>query len=226
MWRAIGVVRCVPGPQIRASSFHLRRAVDSRIVSKSATIARARRKRRRDGRRAIELGEAMGDRWREWYWISPFAGTRSLDRAVPRLQTLQLDETMARLQAQTQGAPLFRILGGMRYRKNRAEWIALLERMDQMIRPELLRESLAVQEWLEEGRAEGLERGVEKGLYDSLIAILSAKFPGLKSSLGFGSIRLQTRQCSSGLIRKIAVAQRCRCGSAHRSNESSKRASH
>ncbi|HEY3738739.1 MAG TPA: hypothetical protein VGL53_02790 [Bryobacteraceae bacterium] len=73
--------------------------------------------------------------------------------------------------------------------------------MDRMIRPELLRESLAVQEWLEEGRAEGLA----EGLQDSLTAILSARFPDLRLPASIRSI--SNKIVLNTLIRKVAVTR-------------------
>lgn len=143
-------------------------------------------------------------------WIKPWEidGRAVLSRHWPelepwavlfRLSIHQRDEVLERLNASGRGqdASLFRLLGGMRYRKNKQEWFALLERMKQMIRPELFLESLAVEDWRDEGRL------IEAR--DAVTAFLAARFPKLdvaptiQSSNDLKALR--------ALIPKIAVAR-------------------
>ena len=116
-----------------------------------------------------------------------------------RVSDEQLIQTIGRLKEH--GVPLFRILGGMRYRRREVEWRTLLERMDQMIRPELLRESLAVQEWLAEGRVEGRVTA----LRDSLTGVFQARFPGAAVPVTLNSI--SDAEVLSRLIPKVATAK-------------------
>ena len=126
-------------------------------------------------------------------WVKPWKidGRVVLDLQSPELDPwavlfqlsgAQLNEAMARLT--DRGEPLFRILGGLRYRKRRVEWQALLEGMDKMLNRELFRESIVVQELLEEGRV----KGHEEGLRDSLVLIFNARFPGIPAPQSIRSI--------------------------------------
>lgn len=147
-------------------------------------------------------------------WIKPWEidGRVILARGWPELDPWavlfqlspeQRDDVMERLNQDGRGqdASLFRLLGGMRYRKSKQEWIALLERMKQMIRPGMFLESLAVEDWREEGRQEG--RLIEAR--HALTAFLHARFPKLdvaaaiQSSNDFKALR--------ALIPKVAVAR-------------------
>ena len=80
-----------------------------------------------------------------------------------RLSDVQMETVASRLKGRPRDAGLFRILGGMRYRKNTGEWKKLLGRVNPMISREMMRESLAVQEWLDEGRQEGRQEGRARG---------------------------------------------------------------
>ena len=99
-------------------------------------------------------------------WIKPWEldALLVLDRDLPELDPwavlfnysdVQLKEVVERLNNRPRDAGLFRILGGMRYRKDVRFWKDLLERIDPVLTKESFRQSLAVQEWLEEGRKEG-----------------------------------------------------------------------
>ena len=125
-------------------------------------------------------------------WIKPWEidGKVVLERAWPELDAwavlfnlsnAQEVEVLGRLNQQGRGedATLFRILGGMRYRRKKQIWVALLERMKQMIRPELFLESLAVEDWREEGRQEGRQEGELLAARNALLAIIHARFPKL-----------------------------------------------
>lgn len=63
--------------------------------------------------------------------------------------------------------------------RKKQSWVALLERMKQMIRPELFLESLAVEDWKEEGRQEGRNEGRLLAGRNALLAIIHARFPSL-----------------------------------------------
>jgi hypothetical protein len=131
-------------------------------------------------------------------WIKPWEIDASvvLDRNSPsldpwvvlfRLGKGQIEEVANRLKDRPRDAGLFRILGGMRYRKNIGQWKELLERINPMISREMMRESLAVQEWLDEGRQEGRQEGLRKGLRKgrveearlALLSVIEASFPNL-----------------------------------------------
>ena len=105
-----------------------------------------------------------------------------------RFTDVQLREVGDRLKGRPTDAGLFRILGGMRYRKNIGEWKRLLERINPMISREMMRESLAVQEWLEEGRVEGRDEGRVEEAQLALIEVIKARFPRLKVREGVESI--------------------------------------
>ena len=126
-------------------------------------------------------------------WIKPWKvdGQIVLDLRSPELDpwavlfqvsAAQLNEAMGRLT--DRGEPLFRILAGLRYGRKGAEWQALVEVMDKMLNRELFRESIVVQELLDEGRKEGR---VET-LRDSLVLIFEAKFPGVPAPQSIRSI--------------------------------------
>ena len=57
-----------------------------------------------------------------------------------------------------------------------------------MIRPEIFRESPAVQEWLDEGRVEGRVEGELKAKMQSLIKFLEFRFPGWQAPSSLQSI--------------------------------------
>ena len=97
---------------------------------------------------------------------------------ISRAQEL---EAVARVSGSKTAAPLFRILGGLRYRKRSDEFRVLLERMAAMMNRELFRESLAVQEWLDEGKAAGVREGFVK--------FLTFKFPNWPIPASLDSIR-------------------------------------
>ena len=93
----------------------------------------------------------------------------------------QLREAFRRLKAVPEEAARMRILGGLRYRGSEAgNWFSFVERMNQMLTRDDMRESLAVQEWLAEGREEGREAG-ELAI---LNLILSKRFPSLTLPAG------------------------------------------
>lgn len=96
----------------------------------------------------------------------------------------QLFEAVTRLIPRREDASLLRILGGMRYRRDTKSWISLLGRIENMITRETLRESLAVQEWLSEGRVEGA-RGQAQAMLSKL---LGKRFPRLKLDAEIQSI--------------------------------------
>jgi len=123
-------------------------------------------------------------------WILPWTisaeallakGSEILDPWVILFQFTDpdLSEALTRLKSRKEDAALFRILGGMRYRKNRSKWISLLGRIESMISRETMRESLAVQEWLDEGRVEGRMEGKVEGERSALITLLETRFPPL-----------------------------------------------
>ena len=96
----------------------------------------------------------------------------------------------------------------MRYRKKKQEWMALLERMKQMIRPELFLESLAVEDWREEGRQEGRQEGRLEGRLiearEALTAFIRARFP----KLDMASIQSATDlHALNSVMPKIATAR-------------------
>ena len=119
-------------------------------------------------------------------WIKPWeidAGV-VLERNSPtldpwavlfRMSDVQKNEVITRVKDRPQDAGLVRILGGMRYRKNVGEWKEFEGRLNQMITREMMRESLAVQEWLEEGRQEG----ELKEARFALLTFLDRKYPNL-----------------------------------------------
>ena len=125
-------------------------------------------------------------------WIKPWEidGKVVLRRELPELDPwavlfhlseTEMDEVLERLNRAGRGqdASLFRLLGGMRYRKSKQVWIALLERMKRMIRPELFLESLAVEDWREEGRVEGRQEGRLTEARAAIEALIRARFPKL-----------------------------------------------
>jgi hypothetical protein len=105
-----------------------------------------------------------------------------------RMTRRQEDEVIARVKDRPQEAGLVRILGGMRYRKNVGGWNEFVGRLNQMIRREVMRESLAVQEWLEEGRQEGRHEAGVQTARSALLAVIEARFPGLGLHDTIGSI--------------------------------------
>lgn len=128
------------------------------------------------------------------HWIKPW----EIDAAVvlkqnsPRLDPwavlfrmtrVQEDEIIERVKQRPQEAGLVRMLGGMRYRRNVSEWNEFAGRLNHMISREKMRASLAVQEWLAEGREEGREEGRHEGevreAREALIAVVDARFPSL-----------------------------------------------
>ena len=128
-------------------------------------------------------------------WIKPWEieGRAVLDRGWPDLEPWavlfdltreQEEQVLRRLNhaGRGQDASLFRLLGGMRYRKKKQVWIDLLERMKAMIRPELFLESLAVEDWREEGREEGRHEGSLIEARRALSAVVHARFPNLKAT--------------------------------------------
>ena len=147
-------------------------------------------------------------------WIKPWdidgrvvlrCGLPDLDpwAVLFNLSRVEEEEVLNRLNEKGRGpdASLFRLLGGMRYRKRKPDWIALLERMKQMIRPELFLESLAVEDWRDEGRQEG--RLIEAK--DALVTFILARFPKLKIA---ASIHSSTDlNALRALIPKVAVAR-------------------
>lgn len=89
---------------------------------------------------------------------------------------VQTDAILRRLQSRPEDAGTFRTLGGMRYRRvDDVGWKELLRRFDSMITKEQLRESLAVQEWLEEGE----QKGEVKRVRTDLLAVVEIRFPKL-----------------------------------------------
>ncbi len=66
-----------------------------------------------------------------------------------------------------------------------------------MLTKESFRESLAVQEWLAEGRMEGLQEGRLEGQTEGQLAvievILKARFPGLSAPAGIQDPAILTR---------------------------------
>ena len=151
-------------------------------------------------------------------WLKPWEidGRVVLERGWPELDPWavlfhlsegQLDDVLGRLNADGRGedASLFRILGGMRYRRDKQTWTVLLERMKNMIRPELFLESLAVEDWREEGRQEGRQEGRLIEARDALTAIIRARFPRLDID---SSIQLtHDIQALQRLIPEVAVAR-------------------
>ena len=103
----------------------------------------------------------------------------------------QLEEAITRLARRSEDAALFRILGGLRYRES-VEWISLLGRIDRMITREMMRQSLAVQEWLNEGRDEGRDEGRVQGRVEggrsALRTFLAKRFPQLTLDSSIQSI--------------------------------------
>jgi predicted transposase YdaD len=85
-----------------------------------------------------------------------------------------------------------------------------------MISREMMRESLAVQEWLEEGRQEGLQTGLQEGLQKglqqgrleearfALVSIIEARFPEVNVRDAIGSI--SKVKVLNSLISSIAKA--------------------
>ena len=123
-------------------------------------------------------------------WIKPWeidAGV-VLERNSPvldpwavlfRLNDAQKIEVIDRVKDRPQDAGLFRILGGMRYRKNVREWNEFAGRLNQMISREMMRESLADQEWLQEGRQEGRQEGQINEARFALLTVIEGRFPNL-----------------------------------------------
>jgi hypothetical protein len=99
----------------------------------------------------------------------------------------QDEEAWRRLRAVRSEAVRYVTLGGLRYRGNEAEWQLLLERRNRMLTKEDWRESLAVQEWLKEGRQEGRQQGRlegrDEGRSEAMVGMIRkkiARFPGLR----------------------------------------------
>lgn len=114
----------------------------------------------------------------------------------------QQREVLLRLKDAPEQAARFRILGGLRYRGNEAAfWRGFVERMNEMLTKESFRESLAVQEWLAEGRMEGLQKGLQEGRLEGqtegqlavIEVILNARFPGLSAPAGIQDPAILTR---------------------------------
>jgi hypothetical protein len=164
-------------------------------------------------------------------WLKPWLIDASvvLERNSPNLDPwavlfdcspVQIDEVANRLKNRPRDAGLFRILGGMRYRKSIGQWKELLKRINPMITREMMRESLAVQEWLDEGRQEGLEKGLQKGLQQglrkglkkgrveearlALLAVIEARFPSLSVHNAIEAI--SDLDVLNSLIRVVAKA--------------------
>lgn len=104
----------------------------------------------------------------------------------------QTAETLRRVSRNRERAPLLRMLIGLRYRRREEECGALFERIASMIRPEIWRESLAVQEWLDEGRVEGRVEGRAEGAAatakELLLETLALKFPKWRTPASLDSI--------------------------------------
>lgn len=114
----------------------------------------------------------------------------------------QQREVLLRLKDAPEQAARFRILGGLRYRGNEAAfWRGFVERMNEMLTKESFRESLAVQEWLAEGRMEGLQKGLQEGRLEGqtegqlavIEVILNSRFPGLSAPAGIQDPAILTR---------------------------------
>ncbi len=136
-------------------------------------------------------------------WILPWTidatllllkGSATLDAWVVVFQhtRAQLLEAVGRIVSRNEDAALFRILGALRYRKEEAEWISILGRIDQMLTRETMRESWAVQEWLDEGRVEGRVEGRLEGerrqAQTALLKLLASKFPQIQMDAEIHSI--------------------------------------
>ena len=93
----------------------------------------------------------------------------------------QTGQIIDRLKNRPTDAGLFRMLGGLRYRKDIRGWKQILGRMNAVITKEQMRESLAVQEWLAEGRQEGRHEGLQEGALRearfTLLSYIKARFP-------------------------------------------------
>ena len=150
-------------------------------------------------------------------WIKPWEidGQVVLDKGWPELEPWavlfklsdrQEDQVLEQLSHEGRGqdASLFRLLGGMRYRKKKHEWLDLLERMKEMIRPELFLESLAVEDWREEGRIEGRTEGRLMEARNALLALIKARFPKLDVASAIQSSN--DIKALHKLIPKVAVA--------------------
>ena len=69
----------------------------------------------------------------------------------------------------------------------------------------MFRESLAVQDWLAEGRVEGHSEGRVAGLRESLGLVVKARFPDLRASQSIDSIC--DADALDGLIMMVAKAR-------------------
>jgi hypothetical protein len=141
------------------------------------------------------------------HWIKPWeidAGI-VLKQNSPRLDPwavlfqmtrVQEDEIIERVKQRPQEAGLVRMLGGMRYRRNVSEWNEFAGRLNHMISREKMRESLAVQEWLAEGRQEGRQEGWQEGrreggvqeAREALLSVIETRFPSLHLQASVESI--------------------------------------
>ena len=98
-------------------------------------------------------------------------------------------QAFARVKGNRGGAPLLRMLIGLRYRKDRDERKMVLERMADMIGREIWLESAVVQEWLDEGRVEGRVEGAAVNAKAMLTKFLAFKFPNMEIPASLDSIR-------------------------------------
>jgi hypothetical protein len=91
---------------------------------------------------------------------TPFDAWMALCRYTPEQET----EALRRLEA-ARNLLSFEILAGLKYRyeKDQTPWYALVKRIESMLTQEDMRESLAVQAWLEKGRQEGIHEGRQEG---------------------------------------------------------------
>lgn len=92
----------------------------------------------------------------------------------------QRQEALRRLCREPGQMARYKSWGGLRYRERGTDaWNVLVERIDRMISREDMRESLAVQEWLEEGRTAGLAQGQTEGgrrTAEQLLRVALARF--------------------------------------------------
>ena len=80
-----------------------------------------------------------------------------------------------------------------------------------MIRPELFLESLAVEDWREEGRQEGRREAREKAclieVRGALCSIIHARFPNLEITSIASALDLAALRAFRALIPKVTVAR-------------------
>ena len=80
-----------------------------------------------------------------------------------------------------------------------------------MIRPELFLESLAVEDWREEGRQEGRREAREKArlieVQGALSSIIHARFPNLEITSIASALDLAALRAFRALIPKVTVAR-------------------